>query len=41
MQMLGIGQGTASPTTTRRLRDEWTAWSQDAGFDSFVGLNDW
>lgn len=41
MQMLGIGQGTASPTTTRRLRDEWTAWSQDAGFQSFVGLNDW
>ncbi len=41
LQILGIGQGTRSPKTTTRLRQEWRSWSQAAGFERFVGLNDW
>jgi hypothetical protein len=41
LQILGIGQGTHSPRTTARLRHEWQGWALAAGFDRFVGLNDW
>ncbi|MBL6853303.1 MAG: hypothetical protein ISS15_17625 [Alphaproteobacteria bacterium] len=41
MQILGIGQGTGSPSTTIRLRNEWTRWAASAGFGHFLGLNDW
>jgi hypothetical protein len=41
MQILGIGQGTRSPTVTTRLRAEWTRWADAAGFGHFTGLNDW
>jgi len=41
LQILGIGQGTRSPSKTDRLRDEWARWAQEAGFGSFSGLNDW
>ncbi len=41
LYMLGIGQGLGSPSTTRRLRDEWDQWADVAGFRRFVGLNDW
>ncbi len=41
MLMLGIGQGRNSPTTTARLRREWTRWSTEAGFEGFQGLNNW
>jgi hypothetical protein len=40
-EILGIGQGTKSPTKTMRLRSEWTRWAQEAGFPRFLGLNDW
>lgn len=41
LHMLGIGQGLGSPSTTRRLREEWDTWADTAGFRVFVGLNDW
>lgn len=41
LEILGIGQGTRSPTKTTRLRGEWARWSQEAGFPKFLGLNDW
>ncbi len=41
LHMFGIGQGLGSPTTTRRLQAEWDAWADTAGFQRFVGLNDW
>lgn len=41
LQILGIGQGTRSPSETMRLRAQWTRWSHDAGFARFSGLNDW
>lgn len=41
LHMLGIGQGLGSPTTTTRLRQEWDTWADTAGFQRFVGLNDW
>jgi hypothetical protein len=41
MEILGIGQGTGSPTETTRLRAEWTRWAASAGFAHFAGLNDW
>jgi hypothetical protein len=41
LQILGIGQGTRSPSKTVRLREEWTRWSHEAGFARFSGLNDW
>jgi hypothetical protein len=39
--ILGLGQGTDSPSETARLRQEWTQWAQSAGFKRFSGLNDW
>ncbi len=41
MEMLGVGQGLGSPSTTSRLRREWDDWAEAAGFRRFVGLNDW
>jgi hypothetical protein len=41
LQILGIGQGTHSPKKTARLRDEWQRWADAAGFQQFLGLNDW
>lgn len=41
LQILGLGQGAGSPSTTVRLRGEWTGWAQAAGFKNFQGLNDW
>ncbi len=41
LHMLGIGQGLGSPQTTQRLRSEWDQWADTAGFQRFVGLNDW
>jgi len=40
-EILGLGQGTASPRTTTRLRAEWQGWAHPAGFAHFQGLNDW
>ncbi len=39
--MLGVGQGTGSPTLTNRIRREWQSWSNRAGFRRFQGLNNW
>ncbi len=41
MEILGLGQGTRSPSETTRLRGEWDRWATEAGFARFVGLNDW
>jgi hypothetical protein len=41
LQILGIGEGTNSPSETVRLRGEWTHWARSAGFGRFQGLNDW
>jgi hypothetical protein len=41
LQILGLGQGTQSPTFTAHLRDEWARWAAQAGFIAFTGLNDW
>lgn len=41
LEILGIGQGTRSPTKTMRLRSEWERWAHQAGFSEFQGLNDW
>ena len=39
--ILGLAQGLNDPRQTQRLRDDWTAWAQAAGFKGFTGLNDW
>jgi len=41
LQILGLGQGQGSPEKTIELRETWTAWAEAAGFDIFLGLNDW
>lgn len=41
LQILGLGQGQASPTKTIELRQAWSDWAEAAGFASFTGLNDW
>ncbi|HXL98669.1 MAG TPA: hypothetical protein VN932_01980 [Rhizomicrobium sp.] len=41
LQILGLGEGTNSPSETVRLRGEWARWSHEAGFARFQGLNDW
>ncbi|HWA91505.1 MAG TPA: hypothetical protein VG889_15820 [Rhizomicrobium sp.] len=41
LQILGVGQGTGSPVETMRLRTQWTRWAGMAGFNHFLGLNDW
>jgi hypothetical protein len=37
----GLGQGAGSPVLTNRLRSEWENWAREAGFTTFLGLNDW
>jgi len=39
--MLGMGRGFNSPSTTARFRTAWAEWSDEAGFDRFIGLYDW
>ncbi|HTQ13316.1 MAG TPA: hypothetical protein VMH86_05510 [Rhizomicrobium sp.] len=41
LQILGLGEGTGSPSETVRLRAEWAGWARRAGFARFQGLNDW
>lgn len=41
LMILGLAQGVRDPRETQRLRDQWTQWSQAAGFKGFTGLNDW
>ena len=41
LMIFGLAQGMRDPRQTQRLRDEWTVWSQAAGFKGFTGLNDW
>lgn len=41
LEILGLGQGLASVSETRRLREIWQEWATQAGFKSFRGLNDW
>ena len=41
LEILGIGRGLNSPADTERLRGEWAFWAQAAGFQRFMGLNDW
>jgi hypothetical protein len=41
LQILGLGEGTNSPSETVRLRGEWARWARAAGFARFQGLNDW
>jgi hypothetical protein len=41
LQILGLGEGTGSPSETVRLRSEWARWAHQAGFARFQGLNDW
>lgn len=41
LQILGLGEGTGSPSETVRLRGEWAHWAHEAGFARFEGLNDW
>ena len=41
LYIFGLAQGMHDPRQTQRLRDEWTNWSQAAGFKGFTGLNDW
>jgi len=41
LQILGVGQGTRSPSETMRLKTQWARWSHEAGFARFTGLNDW
>ena len=41
LQILGVGQGTRSPSETMRLRAQWGRWAEQAGFSRFLGLNDW
>lgn len=41
LTMLGVGQGGGSPTSTRRVREQWASWAEAAGFEKFTGLYDW
>ena len=41
LQMLGVGQGGDSPSLTERLKKTWRNWALTAGFERFIGLNDW
>ncbi len=41
LQILGLGQGQHSPEKTKQLRAQWSRWANAAGFQSFLGLNDW
>jgi hypothetical protein len=41
LEILGLGQGINLPSVTARLRREWGNWARAAGFEEFLGLNDW
>ena len=41
LMMLGVGQGGGSPTVTKRVREQWAAWAEAAGFQKYTGLYDW
>ena len=41
LQILGIGRGLGSPTAVERIRSEWGAWADAAGFKNFRALNSW
>lgn len=41
LQILGLGVGANSPSLTKHLREEWSRWADQAGFETFEGLNDW
>lgn len=41
LMILGLAQGVRDPRETQRLRDQWGRWAAQAGFKSFLGLNDW
>ena len=41
LQILGLGVGEKSPALVARLREQWAAWAEAAGFKEFQGLNDW
>jgi hypothetical protein len=41
LTILGLGQGSGSPSATVHLRKEWKAYAEKAGFRSFAGLYDW
>ncbi len=41
LHIFGIGQGQASPKTASRIKEAWNAWSKQAGFKAFKGLEQW
>ncbi len=41
LTILGLGQGSGSPSATIHLRKEWQAYAAKAGFRRFTGLYDW
>ncbi len=41
LTILGLGQGSGSPSATVHLRKEWKAYAEKAGFRRFTGLYDW
>jgi hypothetical protein len=41
LTILGLGQGSGSPSATVHLRKEWKAYAGKAGFRRFTGLYDW
>lgn len=41
LTILGLGQGSGSPSATIHLRKEWQAYAERAGFRRFTGLYDW
>lgn len=41
LTILGLGQGSGSPSATMHLRKEWKSYAEKAGFSGFTGLYDW
>ena len=41
LEIVGLGQGTNSPSLTEHLRAEWEDWAKAAGFKNFDGFNEW
>ena len=41
LTILGLGQGSHSPSVTDRVREDWRGWATAAGFRHFAGLYDW
>jgi len=41
LEIIGLGQGSKSPSLTEHLRSEWDRWAKEAGFREFSGLNSW